>query len=75
MPTTGKVTRKRYKCRRCGTESDHSTNHWGAIYPRCNACSWKNPMDPTVVMDCLEPMPAGYDKPEEWTKVKQGGTE
>lgn len=72
MPTTGKYSHKQYKCRRCGAIESHGTNHWGAIYPRCKSCSWKNPMSPQVTMDCLEPIPEGFDKPEEWKQVKLG---
>ena len=69
-PTTGKYSQKQYKCRRCGAIESHGTNHWGAIYPPCKTCSWKHPMESQVIMDCLEPMPEGYDKPEEWKQVK-----
>lgn len=72
LPTTGPVSVKLYRCTRCGREEKHSTNHWGDIYPRCEGCSWKNPMDPSVVMECLEPMPNGYAKPEPWQKVRLG---
>lgn len=71
-PTTGKVSSKLYRCTRCGHEEHHSTNHWGEIYPRCRNCSWKNPMDPMPVWECLEPMPEGYEKPAPWKKVKLG---
>jgi len=72
MQTTGKYSVKLYKCTRCGLEQKHGTNHWGEIYPRCKGCSWKNPMDPTAVMVCLETMPSGYEKLAPWKKVKLG---
>lgn len=71
-PTTGKYSVKKYKCRRCGLVSEHGTNHWGAIYPPCHGCSWKNPMEPFVAMDCLEPCPETHDLPPEWKMVKLG---
>jgi len=71
-PTTGKVSSKPYKCPRCGRVEQHSTNHWGKFYDRCNGCSWKNPMDPTVAWECQEAPPEGYGIPPEWTKVKLG---
>jgi hypothetical protein len=72
MKTTGKYSVKPYRCRRCGHEEEHGTNHWGAIYPTCKGCSWKNPLAPQTVMDCLEPCPPGYKKPEEWRTVTLG---
>lgn len=69
-PTTGKISYKKYRCPRCGRIEGHSTNHWGEFYDRCNGCSWKNPMDPTVAWECLEECPEGFDKPEPWKKVK-----
>lgn len=72
METTGKYSQKKYRCSRCGREELHGTNHWGMIYCRCRGCSWKNPMDPTSVWECLELMPKGYQKPEPWKKVRLG---
>ena len=69
-PTTGKYSYKPYRCTRCGKEESHGTNHWGQIYCRCSGCSWKNPMDPTAVFECLEPVPKGYGIPAPWKKVK-----
>ena len=71
-PTTGRISAKQYRCTRCGHEETHSTNHWGDIYPRCSGCSWKNPLSPIVVMECLEPIPEGFAKPEPWRIVKLG---
>jgi hypothetical protein len=70
--TTGKYSHKQYKCRRCGAIESHGTNHWGAIYPICKSCSWKHPMKPQSIFDCLEPMPEGIKKPEEWIPIKLG---
>jgi len=72
MPTTGKYSLKDYKCTRCGRIEKHGTNHWGEIYPRCSGCSLKHPLDPNVVWECLEQMPEGYTKPEQWQKVRLG---
>lgn len=71
-PTTGKISVKLYRCTRCGREERRSTNHWGDIYPTCPGCSWKNPMQPQTTMECLEPMPEGYAKPEPWKFVRLG---
>ena len=70
LPTTSRVSVKLYRCTRCGHESKHSTNHWGDIYPTCDGCSWKNPMQPQTIMECLEPMPEGFRKPEPWKFVR-----
>ena len=72
MPTTGKYTHKKYRCKSCGFESMIGTNHWGECYPRCKNCGWKRPMECGQVHECLEPMPEGYDKPEPWKMVKLG---
>jgi len=72
LKTTGKVSYKPYKCTRCGRVQQQQTNHWGDIYPRCEGCSWKNPLDPNPVWECQEPVPKGYKKPEPWKKVKLG---
>jgi len=69
---TGKISPKPYKCRECGHQETHSTNHYGAIYIRCGKCSWKSPMSPTKVFDCLEPLPEGWEKPEEWKMTTLG---
>lgn len=72
MPTTGKVTSKKYKCQGCGHESMHSTNHYGEIYVACPQCSWKSPTDKIKVYECLEPLPEGWEKPAPWEIVKLG---
>lgn len=69
---TGKVTTKTYKCLECNHESQHSTNHYGQIYCRCNNCSWKSPMSPIKAMECQEPLPEGWERPENWKIVKLG---
>lgn len=51
-----KITVKTYKCQHCENLSVHSTNHYGAIHPKCKNCSWKRPMD-TTTLDCLEVEP------------------
>ena len=70
--TTGRYSHKMYRCTRCGREESHGTNHWGDIYPSCDCCSWKNPLDPSSAWECMEEMPEGYEKPEPWKKVKLG---
>ncbi len=72
MKTTGKYSIKEYKCRECGAVEKHGTNHWGAIYPKCKSCKWKHPMQLGSIFDCLEPMPEGYEKPEEWKTARLG---
>lgn len=66
MPMTGKYTQKLYKCSRCGKKSTHGTNHWGDIYPKCEGCSWKNPLQPFSAHVCLEAPPKGIDIPPPW---------
>ena len=66
LPTTGKYSHKPYKCPRCGHEESHGTNYWGKIYVNCKGCSWKNPTNPIVAMECQEPVPEGMGIPEEW---------
>ena len=70
-PITGKYSIKQYKCTHCGNESGEGTNHWGEIYSRCKACSWKRPLEATL-KTCLEPLPDGYALPEPWKLVKLG---
>jgi len=70
LKTTGEYFQKKYKCTRCGNIELQGTNHWGEIYPHCDKCSWKNPMDPNPTWVCLEKMPKGYKKPPAWTKVR-----
>ena len=72
MKITGKISSKRYRCSECGHESNHSTNHYGQFYDRCPSCSWKSPMSPIKVFECLEPLPEGWGKPEPWKMVKLG---
>lgn len=66
MKVVGKYSKKPYKCRECGSEKEIGTNHWGACYPFCTVCKMQTPWD------CLEPIPDGYKKPEEWKWVKLG---
>ena len=71
-PTTGKVTSKPYKCLTCGATEQHSTNHWGEIYPRCRSCGWKNPMEMGQTFVCLEACPDTHDRPKPWTRMRLG---
>lgn len=66
--TTGKQTSKLYRCE-CGHESRHTTNHYGQFYDRCPKCSWKSPMSPVKTHTCLDPLPAGWARTEDWKKV------
>ena len=72
MKTTGKYSQKLYKCKNCGFEQLHGTNHWGEIYPACNGCQWKRPMEIGSIWECLEVMPEGYKRPEPWKMVRLG---
>lgn len=72
MQITGKVEPKKYQCTCCGHESIRSTNHYGEIYIRCSKCSWKSPMEPIKVHECLESLPEGWSKPKPWKLVKLG---
>jgi hypothetical protein len=65
-PTTGKYSKKTYRCTQCGTVEDHGTNHWGKIYPHCKKCMT------VTVWECLEPVPEDYGIPEDWKIVKLG---
>lgn len=38
---------------------------------RCPNCGWKRPMDVTV-WECIEPLPEGTERPEDWKVVKLG---
>ena len=64
MKTTGKYSKKPYRCTGCGQEVEMGTNHWGEVYPNCHVCN-----EPTV-WECLEECPEGYEKPEAWKRVK-----
>lgn len=72
LPITSKYSHKIYKCPRCGENDSFGTNHYGEIYVRCKECSWKNPMNPTVAMQCQEPVPEGMGIPEKWTITTLG---
>ena len=73
IKTTGTYSYKKYKCDRCGYITTEGTNHWGRIYNlTCKNCTWKNPTTPFVTKTCMEKMPKGYKKPEEWKTVKLG---
>lgn len=71
LPTTGKITTKPYRCTHCENVSQESTNHYGKIYSRCTACSWKRPGQATV-KECLEPVPEGMGVPADWKIVRLG---
>jgi hypothetical protein len=63
LPTTGKMTKKRYRCKECQNEKEFNTNHWGEFYPQCPRCCKQ------TTYECLEPVPAGFGVPEKWKMV------
>lgn len=77
-PTTGQITSKVYRCKRCGHEQQIETNHFGECYSVrhynvCPACPpWaKYPEFGSVTTwVCAEPCPPDMDKPENWQVVK-----
>jgi DNA-directed RNA polymerase subunit RPC12/RpoP len=72
MKTIEKCCTKNYRCTECGHESKQDTNHYGEIYIRCSNCSWKSPMSPMQVHECLDPLPEGMGRPEPWKIVRLG---
>jgi hypothetical protein len=67
MKTIGKYSMKPYKCKTCGYEEEHGTNHWGEFYnTRCKGCGT------CAIWECLEDPPPGYSKPAKWKSVKLG---
>ena len=71
MNTPGKYSYKKYSCTHCGNVSSEGTNHWGDIYSRCIACSWKRPAASSI-KSCMEPMPQGAAASEPW-KINELG--
>jgi DNA-directed RNA polymerase subunit RPC12/RpoP len=73
-PTTGPVTVKLYRCKRCGHEQEISTNHYGECYSAghynaCPACPpWaKYPeYGGSTIWICAAPCPPEMDKPANW---------
>lgn len=72
-PYTEKVRLKAYTCARCGHEKEMSTNHYGQVYDRCNACSWKHPLEPIVTWECQEEPPPHMQRAPDWTRTTLGG--
>ena len=71
LKSIGNILYKKYKCNRCGKITMQDTNHYGEIYNmRCEGCSWKNPMQPFVTMECIDKIPKGWKKPEKWKTVE-----
>ena len=67
MKTTGKYSVKPYKCKTCGYEASHGTNHWGEFYnTHCMGCGTYS------TWECLEDPPEGYTRPLKWQKIKVG---
>lgn len=73
--TTSKISSKLYKCAHCGEEHFVATNHYGSIYSRCPnfRCVSRRPVINATYKppkhDCLEPLPEGMDRPEDWKVV------
>lgn len=72
MKTTSIYSQKNYQCSECKHKSLQGTNHYGQIYIRCSKCSWKSPMNPIKVHECLEELPEGMSKPENWKLTTLG---
>jgi len=80
-PTIGPMSYKKYKCRECGHETQHQTNHWGPTYSwgRVDVCPHCPPYKRPTTWDCMETPPDGFARAEEWktaqvTIKKIGGT-
>lgn len=69
MKTISKYSMKKYECTECGYVSNHGTNHYGEIYPKCVKCGWKHPMSMGQVHKCLESVPKDMEIPELWKNV------
>ncbi len=74
MPTTGKLSRKPYKCKECGHEKQIQTNHWGECYSlgNYNTCPVCPPFKRPTVWICQEPLPENMGVPEPWKTVGLG---
>lgn len=76
-PTTGAMTEKLYRCKRCGHEQRIATNHFGECYSyghynTCPACPpWANypEFGGLTVWICVEPCPPEMAVPEPWKPV------
>lgn len=76
-PTTGKISAKRYRCKRCGHVKQISTNHYGECYSAghfnvCPACPphAKYPeYCGSTTWECLETCPPDMDVPPKWQTV------
>jgi len=65
LKTIGMVTRKRYKCTKCGNITWESTNHYGKIYDVCRKCG-------NIGQVCMDKLPKGWGRPPEWKVVRLG---
>ncbi len=84
-PTTGKISSKLYRCKRCGHEERKDTNHFGECYswghvntcPKCPPWAKYPEFGGSTTWVCVEPVPEGMDKPANWLivtmTVKAGG--
>lgn len=63
-----RVSVKRYACKRCGHETEQSTNHYGETYGigSYNECPKCPPFRRPTVWVCKEEKPAGAWTPEPW---------
>ena len=70
-PTTGKITSKLYRCKRCGHEEHKSTNHYGECYSwgNFNTCPACPPYTRPTTWVCAEPCPPDMDTPANWQTV------
>jgi ribosomal protein S27AE len=67
--TIGKITPKRYKCKRCGHETVQSTNHYGNTWscghfntcPKCPPWAKYAEFGGSTVWICQEPEPVAVN--------------
>ena len=71
MKTTGRLSVKKYRCKECGHEEQHSTNHWGETYSwgTSSTCPKCPPYKRPNTWVCCEEPPEGFGKPEPWNIV------
>jgi len=67
MITTGKYTKKRYRCalEDCGYEYEAGSNHYGEIYSLCPECKLLSG-ERFHRSECITPLPEGWGRPEPW---------
>jgi hypothetical protein len=69
--TIGKITRKRYRCSKCGHLKKIKTNHYGQTYScgNLNCCPECPPYKRPTVWVCTEKLPEGWKRPPSWKQV------